>query len=427
MSFLTDNLSTVQLPKVVEIEEYFDTLEAGDLRPSIHQQLLNIPGFQRVKPGMRIAVTGSSRGLHRHCEIIRIICDLLKEKGAKPFVIPAMGSHGGATAEGQKELLAQMNGITEESVGVPILSSMETVKIGETHDGRDIRVDKYAHEADGIVVVNRIKAHTSFQGKYESGLMKMMTIGLGKQYGAQNYHKTGFRPMPGIIAEVGEYVLKHENILFGVAQIDNGFGHVRRVACMDASEIMDQEPLCLQEAKECMAGFFWKQCDVCVFQQMGKDISGCGIDPNVTGRFNTPYFGNDVRIEKLGVLDLTEKSHGNAAGIGVSDVISRRLYDKIDFEPMYVNCLTNTIFRTAFVPFVMDTDKLVFQALIRGAHVLHEKDMRLCIARDTHDLERIYITENMLDEACAKGCKIIGEPMEIPFDGCGNLTLFNND
>lgn len=423
MGFMETNLAPVLLPRVVEIEESFDDREVGDMYQHIREQVLNIPGYRDVRPGMSIAVTAGSRGLHRYDEIIRAVCDLLKEKGAKPFIIPAMGSHGNATAEGQRALLSQMNGISEETMGVPIRSSMEVVKIGEISDGRPVYVDKFAHEADGIVLVNRIKAHTSFKGKYESGLMKMMTIGLGKQFGAQNYHKTGFGPMPRIIAEVGEYVLSHEKILFGVGQIDNGYGHVRRVACMDASKIMEEEPLCLKEAYDEMATFFWKSCDVCVFQQMGKDISGCGMDPNIIGRFNTPYYHNDVHIEKLGVLDLTEKSHGNAAGIGFADAITKRLYDKIDFEPMYTNCLTSSIFKTAFVPFVMKTDKLVFQALVRADHVLHDKDMRLCIAKDTKSLGRIYVTENMVEEAVSKGCRVIGKPMEIPFDQDDDLML----
>jgi hypothetical protein len=423
MGFVETNLAPVAIPRVVPVEQYFDDQEVGDMYAHIRDQLINIPGYQNVKPGMRIAVTAGSRGLHRYAEIIKIICDLLKDKGAAPFIVPAMGSHGGATAEGQKKLLEQMHGITEESMGVPILSSMEVVNIGHITDGRPVNVDKYAHEADGIVLVNRIKPHTSFQGKYESGLMKMMTIGLGKQHGAQYYHKTGFKPMPGIVAEVGEYVLKHEKILFGAGLIDNGYGHVHRVACMDAGDILEEEAKCLLEAKKNLAQFFWKDCDVCVLCEMGKDIAGCGMDPNVTGRFNTHYFSNDVHIEKLGVLDITEKSHGNATGIGLADATTKRLFDKIDIESTYTNCVTNTIFNNAFIPLVLGTDKLVFKALISGDHLLDEEKIRLCLAKNTHDLGKIYITENMVEEAVAKGCKVVGEPQEIPFDDEGNLLV----
>ncbi len=422
MGFIESILEPVPIPKVVKVEQRFHEDYIEDIEGCVREQLINSRGYRNIKPGQSIAITGGSRGVHKIAEITKAVCDLVKERGAHPFIFPAMGSHGGATAEGQIHVL-EMNGISEATMGVPIKSSMEVIEVGRISDGRPVFMDRYAYEADGIILINRIKAHTSFKGPYESGLMKMMAIGLGKQHGAQNYHKTGFGQMPRIVQEVGTEVLRLNKVIFGVGTIENGYNKVARIACLDPEEILEKEKELLQLANEYLPKNFWKQADVLIVCSMGKDISGTGLDPNVTGRFNTDFFKNDISVSKIGILSLTDKSDGNAAGVGFGDVITQRLYDKINFQNMYPNVLTSTVIKTANIPMVLPSDKQVFQAAIKTANVLHDEKLRLSILKNTKDLEHIYISENMVDEAIAKGVKILSKPMAIPFDEKGNLLL----
>ena len=240
-------------------------------RPAcIRGQLEQLSGFQGIQEGQRIAVTAGSRAIDRIDIVLRCVVDLLKQKGAKPFLVPAMGSHGGATAEGQLNYLRTLN-ITEESMGAPILSSMEVDLIGTIADGRPVYFDHYANQADGVVLVNRIKAHTSFKGPYESGLLKMMAIGLGKQKGAQNYHKTGFREMPRIIQEVGKEVLRRKPILFGIGLIENGYGRLTKIAALNPEEIVEKERELLTFANSQLPKLFFRQADALLIGEIGKD------------------------------------------------------------------------------------------------------------------------------------------------------------
>lgn len=423
MGFIEDILGDVKIPKVVKIKQTFNKEYVEDPEAEIKKQLENLEGFQKIHPGMSIAVTSGSRGIDKYAQVTKAVCDMVKEKGAYPFLFPAMGSHGGATAAGQVEVMEEINGITEETMEVPIKSSMEVVEIGHIGDGRPVFVDKYAHEADGIILINRIKAHTSFKGPYESGLMKMMAIGMGKQHGASFYHKIGFGEMPRAVQEVGPVVLEKENILFGVGMIENGYGKLRKLVCLNGMDIPVREKELLKESYESLAVNFWKQCDALIVKEMGKDITGTGLDPNVTGRFNTDFFHNDIHVNKIGILELTDASGGNAAGVGFGDVISRKLYNKINFETMYPNVLTSTVIKTANIPMVLDNDRLVIQAVLKTSNVLNDSDIRFCIIKNTKELEIIYISENMVDEAISKGAEVIGGLEEVTFDEGGNLKL----
>lgn len=423
MEFLNKILEDLYMPKVVKVKQIFDDYYIKDVEGYVRLRLSLLEAYQNVQPGMSIAITGGSRGLDAIDRITKTVCDMLKEKGAHPFIVPAMGSHGGATAEGQTATLAHINNMTEETMGVPIKSSMEVVQIGETSDHRPIFIDKYAHEADGIVLINRIKAHTSFRGTWESGLMKMMAIGLGKQHGASFYHKTGFKDMPRIIGEVGHEVLRLEKILFGIGTLENAFGKVCEIACLNKNEIPEREKELLKEANNKLAKTYFRQADVLVIKKIGKDISGCGHDPNVTGRFNTEYFHGDTTITKMALLDLTEASDGNAAGIGTSDLITRRLYNKINFETLYPNVITSTVLKTANVPIVLEDDETVVKVAVKTSNVLVDKDIRMAFIESTKHLDIIYVSENMVEEAMSCGCEVLSEPFEIPFDKQGNLEL----
>lgn len=422
MSFIDDTLNVIPLPKLVKIREHFISDRIEEASAVLTAQLEALSSCREIKPGERIAITGGSRGIDRIDEITKTVCDLLKAKGACPFIVPAMGSHGGATAEGQKEMLATF-GITEEAMEVPIFSSMETVEIGRTHDGRPIYMDKNAHEADGIILINRIKAHTSFRGKYESGLMKMMAIGLGKQKGAQNYHRTGFKALPDIIEEVGNEVIRLEKIKFGIALIENGCNKLCKIECIEAADIPAREEALLKEAYKTLPVPFFRNIDAMIVKEIGKDISGTGHDPNVTGRYNNEHFKGQIHTEKLGILNLTDSSHGNANGVGMGDFITKKLFNKIDLDQTYPNSLTSTAATTSKIPIILENDKRVIQACIKTCCITDYTKVRMAVLKNTKDLEIIYVTENMAEEAVKAKMEVISEPMEIPFDTDSNLLL----
>lgn len=422
MSFIEDTLRDIPLPKIVKVEQHFDTAHIDCIEEYVKENLKDFEGYKNIKQGQNIAITAGSRGINAIDIITKTVCDMVKERGAYPFIVPAMGSHGGATAEGQIGMLETI-GITEKTMDVPIKSSMEVVQIGEIMDGRPVYLDKYANEADGIILINRVKAHTSFRGEYESGLMKMMAIGLGKQMGAQNYHKTGFKYMPEIVEKVGLEVLKKKNICFGVAIIENSYGKVSEITLLNSDEIPVEEKKLLIKANKLLPKLFFKQADVLIVKQIGKDISGTGMDSNVTGRFNNEHFKGDVKITKLSVLDVTEKSHGNCNGIGLADFTTKRLYDKMNLEMTYPNALTATTVVTVKIPMIIDTDKMAAQAAIKTCNLLDLKTCKLALIESTKNMKTIYISENMIDEAMNNNVEILSEPFDISFGKDGSLKL----
>lgn len=427
MNFFEKILNPIPVPRVVKVAQYFDTehLE-GDLTDYVGAQIKAIPAYQRIQPGQRIAVTGGSRGIHRVAEVTRIVCGLVKEKGAEPFVIPAMGSHGGATAEGQIKMLESI-GITEDSVGAPIRATMDTEQIGTFDLGRSIPVhmDTYAHNADGIILINRVKSHPSFRAKYESGLMKMMAIGLGKQFGAQNYHQLGYGSFPGIIEAAGRLVLQQENILFGVALLENSSSKLRKVVCLAAEEIPEKEPELLKESYQYLARPFFTDADVLIVRDIGKNISGACCDVNVSGRFNNEYYHNEMKITRVAFLRLTPQSHGNASGVGVADIITNGLYHDIDLLQSYPNGLTTGSTIAYKIPMIMPTEEMAVKAAIKTCLIPDYSEVRLCLMESSKNLDRFYVTENLLQQAAGSGVKteVVSGPMHVPFTDTGALAL----
>ena len=374
-----------------------------------------------VKPGMRVAVTAGSRGIANIALILRTITEALREAGAAPFVVPAMGSHGGATAEGQLDVLRSL-GITEDYLGCPVESSMEVREIGRTPDGRPVQIDARAAAADGLVAVNRVKPHTSFTGPYESGLMKMLAIGLAKQAGAEVCHQEGYANMAANIEKYGRAILRDAKVLFGVAILENAYDQTCEVAALPPEEIAKREPALLLRAKALMPGILLPNVDVLVVDRMGKNISGLGMDPHITGCFATGYASGPPRPGKLAVLDLTDETHGNANGIGVADVTTRRLLERFDPEVTYPNAITATLTQAVRMPLVMDSHKLAIQAAIKTAPGFDKARIRMVRLRDTLHLSEIFISEAMLPDAAANPrVEVLGEPEELSFDGEGNL------
>ena len=425
MGVVSDLLKDYRIPRMVKIRQVFDDahIPPENIPFSVRNGLSRPAIAKRFQPGMKIAITVGSRGISNMALIVKSTADWLKERGCVPFIVPAMGSHGNATAEGQERVVRDY-GCTPEYTGCEIRSSMETVYIGDTEEGRPVFFDKNAYESDGVIVLNRVKAHTDFRGPYESGLMKMLAIGLGKQYGAERTHADGFGVMHQRVPEYGKAMIRYAPIACGIALTENAYEDTRTIDVLTPEQIITEEPRILEESKKYMARILFDDCDVLVVDVMGKNYSGAGMDPNITGRFQVPYASGGITCKRLAVLDLSEESHGNACGVGMADLTTRRLFDKFDMEATYPNCITNTVVEGMRIPVVMENDRLVFQACIRTAVGIDREHPRIIRILNTLNIRDILISEAMLEEANQNpAIEILGEPEEMAFDTNGNLCL----
>ena len=416
-------LQDVAVPNMARIRQIFDDthIETEDIPKVIREQLSRPEIAGSIPAGGEVAITAGSRGVANIVLIIRTIADFVKERGAVPFVVPAMGSHGGATAEGQLAIL-ESYGITEESIGCAIRSSMETVQIGTTPDGKPVRIDKYAAEADGIIVAGRVKPHTAFRGPYESGLMKMMTIGLGKQYGASIVHAAGFEHFAEDIPKYGTAILKNARVLFGVGILENAYDKTRELHALTPQEIIDEEPGLLLKAKSYMPRICFDSCDVLIVDEIGKDISGDGMDPNISGRFPTASASGGISAQRVAILDMTPESHGNGCGMGLADCISRRFYEKLDLEATYPNAITNTLVGELKIPMIMNNDRETIQLCIKTCNEIDHKNPRMIRIKNTLKLETVEISKALLEEAKAHpDIEVTGELSPMKFNEQGNL------
>lgn len=420
---VADLVKDTYVPKMFRVKQVFPRpkIEKEEI-PGIIQNLLSQEKFaSRIKPGMRIAITAGSRGVANVALTTRCIADFVKSRGASPFVVPAMGSHGGATAEGQKALLAGY-GVTEEQVGCPILSSMEVKKIGVNEEGGDVYIDKNAAEADGIILGCRIKPHTAFRGPYESGMMKMMAIGLGKQYGAEVCHEAGFKNMAKNVPLFGKCIIKNAPILFAVPTIENAFDETCRILAVAAEDIEAEEPGLLKEAFSYMPRILVDSCDVLIVDQIGKNFSGDGMDPNITGTFCTPYASGGIDSQRVVVLDLSPETHGNGLGIGLASATTKRVYDQLDLAAMYPNAITCTVLTGVRIPLVMESDKEAIQVCIKSCNEIDKKHPRVVRIPNSLQLEHIMLSEAYLEEIKGNPNLIVeSEPEYLPFDKDGNL------
>lgn len=406
------------------VRQRFDAqrIEAHDIPGAVSTEMAKVPGA--LKPGARTAITCGSRGLANYAIIYKSIVDYVKTAGAKPFIVPAMGSHGGATAEGQRELLERY-GATEEYLGCPICSSMDTVEIGSTPEGRPVRLDKYAAEADAIIVAHRIKPHTDFRGRYESGLLKMMAIGLGKREGASVCHEDGFAKMAHMVETFGKTVLKNAPVVMGFAIIENAYHETCLFKALTPEGIINEEPALLEYAKSRMAKILIDPCDILIVDQIGKEISGDGMDPNVSGATPcAPYVTGGLRVQRTVVLNLSKETHGQAVGMGAAHAITRKLFNAIDYDATYINGLTSRVIDYTRIPPIMDNDREAIQFAALSASSVDMGSLRIIRILDTAHIENIYLSEALLDEAKAHpGIEILSAPMPFPFDKDGNLPL----
>ena len=418
-------LSGVEIPAMAQVRQNFSAPALDDPCGTLKQELERPEIRNLVKPGMKIAVTAGSRGIAEYIPLLRCILDSLKEMGAEPFLIPAMGSHGGASAEGQKKLLAGY-GITEETTGVPIRATMEVVAVDQTDSGETVWVDRYAKEADGIVLFNRIKPHTGFRGDYESGLVKMAAIGLGKQKGAETVHDGGPAVMGSRVREFGCRAIRAVNVLFGVGTVENAYEKVRMVRALTRDEIFTEEPKMLAVAKSGMPRIMFEHLDVLIVDQIGKNISGPGMDPNITHTYLPGAAISEElrakRVTRVVIFDLTEETHGAAMGIGMSDITTKRLFEKMNLDTTYPNCLTGGVTVSAKIPMMFDSQKLAIQAAIKTLNGADLEHLRIVRIKDTLHTEHIEISEALMQEARENpDVEIVSELAPLAFDEDGNL------
>jgi len=417
----------MQFPKVVKVRQDFPRPRVGDVGEALREQCQGDEISSRIEPGMQVAITAGSRGISDIDNILRSLIQILKDAGASPFIVPAMGSHGGATAEGQVEILRSL-GITEESVGAPVKSSMEVVELGETESGVPVYMDRIASEADGVVIVGRIKQHTDFRSRLESGLLKMSAIGLGKHAQALALHAHGVEGIRDYMIEAGRKVFESGKVLFGVGIVENAYEETAIIEAILPESVVEREAVLLKESAKLMPRLPVSEMDVLFVDELGKNFSGTGMDTNIIGRFRILGVEEpeSPKAKYLIVSDVSEASHGNALGVGLADFTTQRLFEKIDYEAMNQNVLTSTFPERAKIPMVLSNDREALQAAIRCNWGVEPENTRFVRVPNTLHLRYAYLSENLLEEALANGnVEVVEEAAEVEFDEKGYFLGFD--
>ena len=419
----------VALPKMVTVRQNFDAPKVADIPALVESEFTKEEIRALVKPGQVIAVGCGSRGIANIATIAKAVIDGLLALGAKPFIFPCMGSHGAASAEGQKQVLAGY-GISEATMGVPVHATMETTVVGQLDDGTPVHMDANAAQAEGIVVINRVKPHTAFRGATESGLTKMLAIGIGKINGATTYHQHGMDVFPTLLPKVRDVNIKARNVLFGVGIVENAYDETAAIELIPAEQIGEREPALQEMAKRNMPRLQFSEIDVLVIEEMGKNISGAGFDPNITGRNRRVIeWKTDLLVKKIVVLGLTPESHGNATGIGGADVVTMRLYQDMDVGATYANVITSMNLDGAAIPLIMNTDRDAIALAVKTVVRVKPEDCRIVRIRNTLHLAEIEVSEPMLAEVKANKQKfrIVSPAKPFEFDDAGQLTRLAHD
>ena len=388
----------IKLPKMLQVRQNFVDDSIDDVASQVSAVMAQEKFSALVHPGQKIAVAVGSRMIDRIQIIVKQLVEELKKLGAEPFIVTAMGSHGGGTAEGCRQILADF-GITEESVGAPIKSDMDVVKLGTTEGGIDVYMDKNAYEADMTILVNRIKPHTEFTGRYESGICKLSTIGLGRHVGCTSLHKGGTLNFSTIIPQAAKVVFDKGNIGFAIGIVENAYDRVKLIEGMTRDEVFDREPELLKIAKASMPSIGIPEIDILVIEEIGKDISGFGMDPNIVGLIGPKAEEPSVpKIGKVIVLRLSEKSHGNACGIGLADLTTREVYDKIDFESTYANsfaCDGSFGYWTEYIPIVMSDEQEAVAGAVKMLRMTEPEACRIVKIKNTLNLREMEVSETL--------------------------------
>jgi len=407
-------------PSLTAVDQHFKRPRLLDVDQAMATQFESVTVSELR--GKSVAITVGSRGIARQVEIVRSVVTNLHARGAHPFIVPSMGSHGGATVQGQLKVLKGY-GVTEKSIGAPIRATMDVVQVATLGDGTPLYTDRIAHEADGIVILNKIKPHADFKGHHESGLAKMLSIGLANHKGAAALHDHGFANFHDIIPQAAERLLDTLPILFGVAILENAFDELMDVEIVAPTEVLAREQELLDIAKQSIGRLNFSEIDVLIIDEIGKNISGEGMDPNVTGRPGSGLPGFDAPdIQKIVALDVTPESHGNGVGIGCTDISTRRCIEQIDLGAMYTNAITATILEPAKLPMILNTDKDAICVALKTCNRITPETVKIVRIQNTLEIQRVWVSPALLaDVENSADLSVAGAAAPMRFDSEGRL------
>ena len=419
-----------QFPRMFRLRQTFDDRRVTDISGEVARQLDSLKLKEQIRPNHSVAITAGSRGIAHIGQITRAVVDHIKGLGAKPFIVPAMGSHGGGTAAGQTQLLEHY-GITPEKMGCELRASMETVIVDRTPQGIPVHFDKHASTADHVLIVGRVKPHTGFVGDVESGLHKMMLIGLGKHEGAKIYHRAiADYSFMEIITAVAASVIAKCRVIGGLAIVENAYDETALIEAVPPTRFLEREIELLKLAIQWLPRLPFPVADLLIIDQIGKNISGTGLDTNVVGRKYNDHAGTDrdtVRCKRIFVRGLTEETHGNATGIGISEFTNQRTADAIDRKITAINCITGLHPTAAMIPIAYETDREAISQALHTCGLVEPPNAKVIQIKDTLHLADVLVSEKYLDDLSGrKDLERLSEPEEMAFDANGNLRAVDD-
>ena len=423
-----NNTKPMTYPDMAVVKQKLYSSGINDISAAVLSALSAFTISEMVKPGKTVAVAVGSRGINRIDSVVYHSLKFLKNKGLKPFIVPAMGSHGGATAKGQRDVLAKL-GITESTMGSPVCSEMDVVQVGKLSNGLKIFFSKKALEADHIVVINRIKPHTKFRAEIESGLCKMLTIGLGKAQGATEFHRCAVQHTFKVIEDAATFIINQGRILVGLALLEDGRGDLAYIEAILPSSIVERDKILLKEARATMGRIPFDYLDILIVDFIGKDISGIGMDSNITGRHRDIVgdFSISPHVKRIFARDLSPASNGNGNGIGLADITTKRLVDSLDIQKTYINALTAISPEKAAIPIYFDTDRKSLDVCARTIGLDSMAKARIVRIKDTASLELLQVSKALeLEVLSNPNLELITPWQPFEFDEDDNLMEFKN-
>jgi len=415
----------MKFPKLFYVQQSFPRPQISDIPTATKDALRTLHLDQKILAGQKIGVTVGSRGIQNLLPILRTTVDFIRELGCEPFLLAAMGSHGGGTENGQKTVLDSL-GLTEETLGAKVLTCAECRTLTETPSGLPVYILESAQAMDGILLVNRVKTHTSFKGIVESGLTKKLVVGLGGPKGAQQFHGFGAGELSRLLVEIGETLLGQLPILGGIGIVENAYEETAVIRSIEGNHLIEQESKLLQYSKTLMPSLPTESIDLLIVQEIGKNFSGTGMDTNIIGRARIHGILEPEKpsVKRIAVFNLSEESHGNAAGVGLADFVTQKLVNRIDRQATYLNCLTSTFVSRAAIPMYFDTEEQLVDAVLFSLSAIPPDKLRIVIIRNTLFLMECFVSEALLPELGSNpGIVINHEPHEFKFDSSGNLMV----
>lgn len=421
MEIVNKMLNDIEIPKFAYITQFFQTNKLENIEDIINNHFRDKNVKNTIKADQKIGITVGSRGITNLKEIVRAVCRNIQKLGAYPIIIPSMGSHGGATSLGQEKVLEEL-GITESFTGAKIMSNMEVEKLGYSDLGLPVYYDKVANNLDGVILLNRVKAHTDLNGDIESGLHKIAAIGLGNHLGATVVHSKGLDLASKRVKSIAKYMLENANILFGIAILENAYDETSDIIFLPKYKIIEEEPVLLKKSREQLPYFLFNDIDILIVDYIGKNISGDGMDPNIIGRSMIGTKNKEININKIVTLNLTSETMTNAVGVGLSDITTRKIYNKLEFEAMYANAVTAIAINGVRIPIVMDNDKKAIQLAIKVSCVDESENLRMVRIRDTLNLRNFMISEALYEDVANNPNIVINSDFKkLGFDKNDNL------